>query len=207
MSNTIITINREFGSGGREIGKRLADLLEIPYYDREIVTQIAQRTQLAEEYVEQMSESGPRFSFPITIGNHFYPSVDQSMTQANTIYAEQSKILTEISEKSDCIIVGRCANYVLESKKPLRIFIYADMDAKIARCRVNAPEDENLNDKQMKQKINGIDKDRASYYKFVTGSDWADHANYDLCINTSNISSKQAAQIIAQFVAAFKGEE
>jgi len=198
MKNKIITINREFGSGGREVGKRLADVLQIPYYDSEIVTQIAQRTQFAEDYVRSVTENGTYIPFPITIGRSFYPSVNQYMTQTNSIYLEQSKILAELAEKSDCIIVGRCANHVLLEYDPLRIFIYAEMDYKVKRCRNNAPEHENMTNKQLIQRISGLDKDRASYYKFVTGTKWDNRTNYDLCINTTYVPIKQVAGIVAQ---------
>lgn len=203
MKRKIITINREFGSGGREVGKRLADILEIPYYDNEIVTQIARRTQLAEKYVRQISERGPHIVFPITVGRSFYPTLDQGMIQTNSVYVEQGKILKELAEKSDCVIIGRCANHVLERYGPMRIFVCAEMDYKIRRCREKAPEHEHMTDKQLRQHIAGVDKNRASYYKFVAGGDWADRTNYDLCVNTTHFPIKQAVQAIAQLSDAF----
>lgn len=197
MRNRIITINREFGSGGREIGKRLADILQIPYYDKEIVAQIAQRTSLAEEYVSSVTEQGRYIPFPITIGRSFYPSVERSMAQANAIYIEQSKILSELAQKSDCIIVGRCANYILREHEPLRIFVYAEMEAKMIRCRDKAPEHEHMTDRQLRQHIIEIDKGRANYYRFVTGCQWEDKRNYDMSLNTSAISAKHMAQGVA----------
>lgn len=109
--------------------------------------------------------------------------------QTNTIYVEQSKILVELAEKSDCIIVGRCANHVLRDYKPWRIFIYAEIEAKMKRWRVP--------DKQLKQHIVGIDKSRASYYKFVTDGQWEKKTNYDLCINTTYAPIKKVAHIVA----------
>lgn len=106
----IITIGREFGSGGREIGKRLSDELGIAYYDNEIISQIADRTKLAEGYVQHVMENGPSTLYPITIGRSFYMGVDPIMEQNNAIYREQSRLIQEFAEKSDCVIVGRSAD-------------------------------------------------------------------------------------------------
>ena len=128
----IITVGREFGSGGRELGKRLADELGIAYYDNEIITQIAERTKMAEG---------------------FYMGVDPIMEQNNVIYREQSRLIQEFAEKSDCVIVGRSADYILREKNPFRLYVYADMENKIARCRKRAPEQENFTDKELKRHI------------------------------------------------------
>ena len=112
----IITIGREFGSGGREIGKRLSDELGIAYYDNEIISQIADRTKLAEGYVQHVMENGPSTLYPITIGRSFYMGVDPIMEQNNAIYREQSRLIQEFAEKSDCVIVGRSADYILREK-------------------------------------------------------------------------------------------
>ena len=108
--NRIITIGREFGSGGRELGKRLAELLNIAYYDKEIIEEIAKRTQLAEEYVQQIVESHTGVFFPITVGRSFHTSGnDYLIRQYAAVYAEQANVLREMADRSDCVIVGRCA--------------------------------------------------------------------------------------------------
>ena len=140
----IITIGREFGSGGREVGKRLSDELGIAYYDNEIITEIAKRTELAEGYVQHVMENGPTALMPITIGRTFYMGADPVMEQNNAIYREQSLLVQELAEKSDCVIVGRSADYILRDKKPLRLFIYADMESRMERCRKRAPEQEHF---------------------------------------------------------------
>lgn len=199
----IITIAREFGSGGREMGKRLAELLQIPYYDHQIVTELAQRTQLAEEYIRQFSEKSqnPIQYFPITTGQRFYPQMLPAL-QSTNVHIEQNKLLREFAEKSDCVIVGRCANVVLRDFDPMRIFVYAEMDSKIRRCREKAPEQEHMSEKELKQHILAVDKERASYYKFVTGQRWDEKTDYDLCINTTYCPPKSSARMVAQFVAA-----
>ncbi len=198
--NKIITIGREFGSGGRELGKRLSELLGIAYYDREIITEISNKTKLAEEYVQQIVEKKPIVSFPITIGHTFYPIFNPVVDYNGNIYAQQSNTLLEMVNKSSCIIIGRCADYILEDYNPFRIFVYSDMEFKIKRCRDNESEHENLSDKQLKQQILDVDKNRAKYYQFITGKKWGDRKNYDLCINTSKISIKDIAELLSNMV-------
>lgn len=196
----IITIGREFGSGGREVGKRLADELGIAYYDNEIITEIAKRTQLAEGYVQHVMENSPSTLIPITIGRTFYMGVDPVFEQNNVIYREQSRLVQELAEKSDCVIVGRSADYILRDMKPLRLFIYAEMEHKMERCRKRAPEHEHFTDKEMKRHIQDVDKRRGKYYQFFTGQTWGDKLNYDFCINTSRTPIPEVVSAIAKLV-------
>lgn len=198
--NKIITIGREFGSGGRELGRRLSEILGFAYYDKEIISEIAKRTSMSEQYVQTIIDHKPIFSFPIHIGRSFYMSANTSFELTMKVYQEQTRIITEMSEKSDCVIVGRCADYILREFNPFRIFVYADMDSKIKRCREKASKDENLTDKELKQKITGIDKRRAKYYEFYTGHSWGDRLNFDICINTTQSAIKDIAPIIARFI-------
>lgn len=194
--NKIITIGREFGSGGRELGKRLAEQLGYAYYDNEIITGIAQKTDLAESYVKQIVEHNPVANFPITIGHSFYPMLNANLEQTTNIYVEQSNIITEMAEKSPCVIVGRCADFILREKKPLRLFVYAAPLARIKRCREKAPENEHLTDKQIWRNIRRVDRHRAKYYMFYTGKKWGDKNNYDLCINTTGWTIKSVTEAI-----------
>ncbi|MBO8468740.1 MAG: cytidylate kinase-like family protein [Spirochaetes bacterium] len=198
MANKIITIGREFGSGGRELGRRLADHLQIAYYDKEILTEISKRTQLTEEYVHNVVEHHPYPLLPITIGHSLYP--DMAFQLQQSVYTEQSNIIKEMAAASDCVIVGRCADYILHDIKPFRIFVYADMEARIARCHARAPEGEHLSDKELKQMIQKVDKGRAKYYEFYTGEKWGDKSSYDLCINTSNVVIKELVPHLAAFL-------
>lgn len=196
--NKIITIGREFGSGGRELGRRLSEELNIPYYDQEIVAAVASRTKLSEEYVQRIRDHRPMMSFPIHIGRSFYPSVPVVMQQTNSIFLEESKFLREMAEQSDCVIVGRCADVVLREYQPLRIFVYADMESKLGRCRAKAPEHEKMTAGELKKHILSIDKDRAHYYEYFTGRTWGDRMNYDLCVNTTNASVKELAHVLSK---------
>ena len=156
--NRIITIGREFGSGGRELGLRLSQRLGIAYYDQEIISEISRRTELSEQYVKKMAE------------------------------------------KSDCVIVGRCADDILREMNPLRIFVYGDMETKLERCRKRTGSDEKMTDREILSNIRKIDKNRSEYYGLYTGKVWGDKQSYDLCINTSKISVERAAELLAEFV-------
>lgn len=193
----IITIGREFGSGGREIGKRLAEELQIAYYDNEIVNEIVKHSNLAEDYVNQILENNIVRYFPITVSHTFsffeYPQLDFE----NKVYTAQNEVIKGLAEKSDCVIVGRCADYILREKNPFRLFIYADTETKIARCIEKGEADEGMTEKALKQKIKKVDRSRANYYEFFTGLKWGDKKNYDLCINTTNINLKSVVKELA----------
>lgn len=193
----IITIGREFGSGGRELGKRIADTLQIAYYDQEIITELAKRTNQTEEYIRQLEESNFIPLLPITIGRTFSSQFYQAMEPNQAVFIEQSKMIKEMAEKSDCVIVGRCADYILRDKNPLRIFVYADMDFKLARCRQKGEPTETKNDAELKRKMNAIDRQRAQYYQCHTGRTWGEKSGYDLCINMTSLEIKNVAAAIA----------
>ena len=182
----IITIGREFGSGGRDLGLMLAEKLGIAYYDKEIITGIAEKTSLTEQYVQQVVERRPSHWFPFATGHNFYPNLNLNPLQEQTlsIYHEQCRYIKEVAAKSDCILVGRCADYILQEQKPFRIFVYAAIEERMARCRKRLPEEEEISDKELKQRILSIDKNRAAYYRFYTGQVWGDKGNYDFCVNT-----------------------
>lgn len=196
--NRIITIGREFGSGGRELGKRLAEELQIAYYDQEIIAEIAKRTSLSEQYVHRIIEQRPLMSFPIHTGRSFYPSADLVMEQSQSVFREQSNIILEMADKSDCVIVGRCADYILKERNPFRIFVYSEMDSRIRRCREKVPEHAQLSDKELKKHILEIDKNREKYYNHYTGQKWGERLNYDLCINTSKMEIKEMVPVLAK---------
>lgn len=183
--NKIITISREFGSGGREIGRRLAEEMKIAYYDQEIVAALIKRTQNLEDYIRYMEKERPLPLLPITTARTFGLSTNHAVTENLNFYMQESKIIREAAEKSDCVIVGRCADYVLRDMNPIRLFIYADMEYKIARCKAKGNEIENLAGPELQKKIVSIDKKRSRYYQFYTNQTWGKMEHYDLCINTS----------------------
>ena len=196
----IITIGREFGSGGRELGRRLSEHLGIAYYDQETIAEIAKRTALSEAYVRQITENRPLTSFPIHFGGRFCALPDPLLQQSISIYSEQHRLLCELAEKSDCIIVGRCADYVLRDSHPFRIFVYADAQSKLMRCMERRTPEETLSEQDMKRKITEIDRNRARYYAFFSGQKWGARENYDLLVNTSGQSVKKQAAALYEYL-------
>jgi cytidylate kinase len=195
--NKIVTISREFGSGGREIGKRLAEELGFAYYDREIITELSKETGMTEEYIRNISEKGIyTYAFQFAKSFAMYPSLQSNQTE---ILVKQQKILKEISEKGNCVIVGRGANIILREKSPMSIFVYADMEAKINRCRTKR-KDEKLTDSELKKKIKQVDKNRRNYHEIISDLEWGAKENYHLCINTSNIEIKDIIPSLSNYI-------
>ncbi len=194
----IITISREFGSGGRELGKRIADLLGYSYYDREIISKLAEKHNFDENYVENVLEGGKPFTMPITYGRTF-SYTDVTGQQAIQLLSSQYKLLREFAEKGNCVIVGRCANVILEEFNPFNIFVFADMESKMERCRDRAPQDENLKDSELKRKIKQIDAGRARQQRFMTDKKWGAKEGYHLCVNTSGLDIKSISPVIADY--------
>lgn len=196
--NKIITISREFGSGGREIGKRLADELGFAYYDREIVAEIAKQTGMTEEYIKNISEKGAYpYAFQFAKSFAMYSSLQSNQTD---ILVAQTKVLKEIAKKGNCIIVGRGANIILNDYNPMNIFVYADIESKINRCHKKAKEDENLIDKEMEKKIIQIDNGRKNYHKLISNLEWGDKRNYHLCINTTDVEIKNIIPTLGDYI-------
>lgn len=198
MMNKIVTISREFGSGGKEVGKRLADELDYSYYDSEIITLLAKETGMSEEYIKNISEKGAYpYAFQFAKSFAMYSTVQNSQTE---LLVAQSKILKKIAEKGNAIIVGRGANTILKDYNPMNIFVYADMESKIKRCREKAKEDENLTDKELEHKIKSIDKNRKALNDLISNAEWGSKENYNLCINTSNIEIKSMVPALAEYI-------
>ena len=199
--NKIITIGREFGSGGREFGRRLAEELGIEYYDKEIIAAISEKTSMSQEYVQEVLEGKPHTLYPITIGQSMLIADNFYIQQEQSIYLAQSEIIRELAQKSSCVIVGRCADFILRDLKPYRIFVYADMDSRVKRCiSRNKDSEKHLTEKEIKKQIIKIDKNRAKYYDYYTGNDWGDKNNYDLCINTTDLVIKDIVPVIAKML-------
>ena len=192
--NKLITINRQFGSGGREVGRRLADKLGIAYYDKELINAIAEKTGFDEKYIEQCDEqaiSGYTFTFARAFSTY-------QQSPSEQIQIATCKIIKEITHREDAIIIGRCANYILEEQKPLSVFIYSsDNDFRVKRCFDKVPSDrESKTEKEMLKDILAIDKKRSKYYEFYTANEWMKMSQYSLCIDTSKVGINNAVDII-----------
>ena len=112
----------------------------------------------------------------------------------------ETEIIREVAEKSDCVIVGRCADFVLRDKELFRLFVYADMPFKMKRCRIKGESPEQIDDKKLRQYIQSVDKRRAQYYQFFTDQIWGDKANYDLCVNSTHMDMKQIVSMLTKIV-------
>lgn len=199
----IITVSREFGSGGREIGKRLADLLEMDYYDREILTAIAEKTSLSEDYIESTLSSGMIRSFPVTFGRTFAYSAGS--TNAAALLAQQHRIIKEIAAKGrDFVVVGRSADVILADDKPFNLFVYADMEDRIRRCHERITE-RSVTDSELKKEIKRIDRSRRECHAIVSGTEWGDKSGYHLCVNTTGADIKALTPLIAAFARNYFG--
>lgn len=200
----IITISREFGSGGREIGKRIADILGFAYYDKEIISRVAKIGNFHEKYVEEAGEKGYSAGYTLTYGRtFFYPS--SSWDNSSRILIAEQKALKEIAQKGeDCIIVGRCADVVLKDFNPFNIFVHADMDSKVRRCMERAGEE--IKEKELKRRIKRIDKNRAKHREVLSPVKWGNKEAYHICINTTDVTPKEIAPAVAQYALSYFGE-
>lgn len=192
MSNRIITIGREFGSGGRTIGREVAKKLGIPCYDQELIVKMAEESGFTREYVEKESENASLGSWAASAlgmdGTYTAP------TNQDRLWAVQSRIIREIAEKESCVIVGRCADVILEDKADLlRVFIHADFEARAKRIVEKYGETEVPTEKRLRDK----DKRRALYYQFYTDRKWGDIENYDIILNSSALGPERCVDIIA----------
>ncbi len=173
--NIAITIAREYGSGGRIIGERLAKELGYAFYDKELIEMAAEKIGFSKEYVSEVEEK-KRFSFLSSIyGGGELPASDQ-------IFIAQSTVIKEVAKKSDCVIVGRCADYVLfDEPGTLKIFIHAPIEERARRVFEEYDEDA----PNIMAYVQKVDKSRSSYYNYMTQSKWGKAENYDLAINSS----------------------
>lgn len=195
----IITISREFGSGGRELGKRLADLLGFDYYDKEIIEAAAASKGLDKSYAEAIMEN-----MVLHFRQSFAGSARGQMTLQKTqtnLLLEQKNVIEEIAKLGrDCIIIGRNADILLKEYQPFNIFVCADMQAKIRRCRERAQGEEMLTNRELERKIRSVDKGRQQTREIITGSRWGERSGYHLTVNTTDWDMEALVPAIADFV-------
>ncbi len=193
----LVTISREFGSGGRELGRLLAAELGFTYYDREIEAEIAARTGLHEEYVARAIEEGTLRNIPLHFGITL--SSPAALRQRVNVLVEKERTLRRIAKSGDCVIVGRAADIILADLDPFKIFVHAKLDSRVARCMAReAQGDERL----LRREIRRIDGARRAYERMFGGAKWGDRTQYHLCIDTS----KADISVIARHLAAYLNE-
>lgn len=195
----IITISREFGSGGREVGRRLADTLGYAYYDREILTAMAKSIEMDESYLERILEQGAAtMQYPVAFGRTF-SQIPYLSNLSATLMAKQTDLIKTIAQKGNCVIVGRNANVILDEQKPLRIFVYAELESRIQRCKERETENLTRSDKEYEKQIKEVDKLRAKNHDLLCSYRWGDMRGYDLCLNTSYLEIKKIIPSVAQY--------
>lgn len=189
-NNIIITISREYGSGGRYIGKLVADKLGIKLYDKEFILELSKKTGLSKEYIEETEQKRETFA---SLNSGYYAGLDN----ADELYIKETQLIKEIASKQSCVIVGRAADFILKDKSNvIRVFIYSQLKDKIER----ATKFYGIDKAKAEKEINRIDKLRANHYKYYTDKDWKDVSNYDICINSDMMGVERTADIICELV-------
>lgn len=203
----IITISREFGSGGRELGKRLADLTGFDYYDKEIVSAIAQNSSMDPAYVENTLNNHGWKNFSISYCRTLDASISMQSGKVHLLL-EQKRIIEQIAAAGkDCIIIGRNADVILQQYAPFRLFVCAEETAKLRRCMERAPEEESFSEKELLRKMKQIDKNRTQTRDILTDSSWGRRDSYHLTVNTTGWDIKDLAPAVANFADCWFGRK
>ena len=199
----IITISREFGSGGRELGKRMADILDFDYYDSEIISAVAKNSGFDEHYVESTLNNHGWQSFPITFQSTLASSSYMSSNKVELLL-EQKRVIEQIAEiGKDCIIVGRNADYLLKNYKPFNLFVCASKEAKLRRCMHRAKENEKISERSMLRKMKLIDRSRAHTRAILSHTVWGDRNQYHITVNTTELDIKSTAKLLSDLALAW----
>ncbi len=200
-TNMVITIGRQYGSGGREVGRRLASRLEIPYYDKEILSEASKDSGICEELFEDHDEKPTRsflYSLVTGVQTHGNPStMYMDMPLNHRIFLAQFDTIRRLAGNGPCVVVGRCADYVLrDEKNVVNVFLKADMEHRIERAIERGAEPSRAQDIVKRR-----DKERASYYNYYATTTWGDVNNYDLCLDTGKVGYDGAVDMIIAYIA------
>ena len=201
MSKYVITIARGYGSGGRTIGKMLSEQLGIPYYDRDLLRLASDDSGINEQLFAKSDEKLKK-SLLFNIASKVYkgeiipPDSDEFVSNDN-LFNYQAKIIKELADTESCIIIGRCADFVLKDYENVaKVFVHAPLDD----CIKNVKEITDKSEKEIEKQIASIDKHRSEYYRYYTGRDWEDAKNYDLCLNSSNLGFQKCVDIVKAYM-------
>jgi len=199
MTNKVITISRMFGSGGRTIGKAVAQRLGIPYYDKELVDAVAKESGFSHEFIEEIGEYASvtsSFLFNIAVSSHPMGLID-TMSVSDKLYVCQTNVIRDLASKGPCVIVGRCADYALKDRDDvINLFITAPLENRIKRVAARNDISEN----EAKDRIKKTDKSRASYYNYYSAKDWGDAKSYDLCIDSSLLGIEGTVELLKDLI-------
>ncbi len=186
----IITITREYGSGGRYVGRLIADKLGIKLYDKDIIIKVANETGLSEEYIESNEQKLEGLS---NLNNGYYFGLNNS----DELFLKESEVIQDLANREACVIIGRCADFILKDREDvIKIFIYSDIENKIRR----ATQFYGMNKETAEKEIKRIDKLRANHYKHYTEEAWNNHSNYDICINSDTLGVEKTADLICEII-------
>ncbi len=196
MEKKIITISREFGSGGRSIGRMVAEKLGIPFYDKELVEQIAMESGFAPQFVEEHGEHSPGKSFfSYAFAHQGVPGVMNGLSTADFLWNIQCNVILQLAEKGPCVIVGRNADYILKDRNDcMHAFIHADMAYRADRIVRLYGESEKSPETRLQEK----DKRRRVNYQHYTGRSWGTAQNYDICLDSSTVGIDECVDIIVR---------
>ena len=200
MDNRVITIARSYGSGGRRMGRLLAKELGYEYYDREILRMASDVSGINEELFSQVDENRRmplfRIAREVYTGEVIPPDSDDFISNEN-LFRYQAKIIRELAASHNCVIVGRCANFILRGRETvINVFV----SAPVVDCVRRVMEIDGLTLEEAEKKIKKIDKRRADYFKYFTGRQWHDAALYDLCLNTGHMSDQRCVDVVRAYM-------
>lgn len=197
MKPVIITIGRQFGSGGHELGQKLAARLNIPFYDRALLSAAAEHSGLTRDMIESLDEQPTNsFLYSLSVGSFGF-SGDVPMPLNNQVFLAMTKAIRDIAAEGSCVIVGRYAEYVLQDNENLvRVFVHADKASRVRRIM----EKRGLNEKDAQALMNKTDKKRASYHDFYCDEKWGVTTSYDLSVNSALLGIDAAVDMIAHYV-------
>ena len=198
MEKKIITISREFGSGGRTVGRMVAEKLGIPFYDKELVDQIALESGFAPKYIEEHGEHAPSKSlFSYAFAPQGVPGVMNGLSTADFLWSIQCNVILQLADKGPCVIVGRNADYILKDRQDaLHAYIFADIAFRADRIVRLYGESEKSPEARLQEK----DKRRRLNYQHYTGRTWGASQNYDICLDTGVIGVERCADILVNLV-------
>ena len=193
MSKRIITINRMFGSGGRLIGKTLAEELDIHFYDKELIELASAKKKIPFDELARVDEKkANQWLFPVDYEVQMSPEY-HFIPMNDVLFEVQRDIIINLADKEDCVIVGRCANHILRDKtKILSVFIHAPFEYRVK----NVMERTDREEKSVRKLVRRMDKERRAYYEYFTDSKWADFSHYDLCLDSSRFTQEQIINIL-----------
>ena len=196
---TIITIGRQFGSGGKEVGIRVARELGIPCYDKELLKEAARQSGLSERILESFDERPKSLLYSIAMDSYIFslPGTGAGDSLEQQVYLATFDTIRNLAEKGPCVIIGRCADYALsENPNLLRLFVYAPMPERVKRVA----ERQNLSPEKAKTLIQKTDRRRASYYEYYTSRGWGEPESYDFCLNSGSLGLGGTVELVRSIV-------